>query len=704
MKRRFVNLERTDENIADQYPDIFDGLQKDAIQNAWDARLTKKGKDWKIVFKYNPNYNALIIEDYGTAGMNQEKWERYQGLWHTEKLGTSDAGSRGQGKFLFHYFSKDKLVLTETIDEKEVYRFSYGTPQEYDDETKTLSDFIPSIPKLAHQGTKIWILNIKEEFKRDLLNIEKFSSFIAASWWEIIQDYNAMIIVNFDGVEKTVTLPLLPKVKKQKPYQKERIEALGEIRNLILNYCDEEIPLLFQGIAVQRAGMTILRIPVKADETLKKRIYGYCNFDDQLEAELKKCELPNHMGFTVKRAWNHIREFIERKLENFILEITPKREKIVTDQKVLDEAAKLINKLVDEYAPELSKGEGPTRTASKIYIESFSPSERKIDFGDKIKIFCKIANETQKRARVALSIKIFNYQSRINKFSNDFNVILENSAKRDIKIPQLNFVETKDESGRYIAEAILRDKKKVMDRRRFDFYVNEEPPTKVLKPIRIESFRPEERKIDYGETLIVDCGIVNETQNKEDLIFITKIYHETSGDIKYSEKLKFELNGLSRKTIDIPLIDFDEKKDKPGKYIGEAILKFQKTSEEIDNKRFIFYVHEEPPKGKAFISKFIMVFGKGYFFERWRNLPRSEKGIVHIIWDHPEFVRLREQAKSKKTEGKEVMLYCTKCGADEAMNRLLEIRYNEKKLTSDELKEIRRVHNELIYGSHISIF
>ena len=109
MKKRPVNLERTDENIADQYPDIFDGLQKDAIQNAWDAKLTKKGRDWKLIFKYEPVHNTLIIEDFGTTGMNEEKWERYQGLWHTDKIEDYEAaGSRGQGKFLFHYFSKKR--------------------------------------------------------------------------------------------------------------------------------------------------------------------------------------------------------------------------------------------------------------------------------------------------------------------------------------------------------------------------------------------------------------------------------------------------------------------------------------------------------------------------------------------------------------------------------------------------------------------
>ena len=323
MKRRFVNLERTDENIADQYPDIFDGLQKDAIQNAWDAKLTKKGKNWKLIFRYDPIHNALIIEDFGTTGMNEEKWERYQGLWHTDKIENYEAaGSRGQGKFLFHYFSKEKLVLTETVDENGVYRFSYGTTQEYDDEKKTLSDFIPNTPKFDHQGSKIWIFNIKDKLKKELLDIEKFSGLIAASWWEIIQNYNATIVVNFDGSEKIVNNPALfsIKLKKEKNYQNEKIKKLGKIRNLIIRHLNEEIPTFFQGIAIQRAGMTVLRIPVRADETIKKRTYGYCNFDEKIETELKKCELPNHMGFTTKRAWAYVREFVEHKLESFILE------------------------------------------------------------------------------------------------------------------------------------------------------------------------------------------------------------------------------------------------------------------------------------------------------------------------------------------------------------------------------------------------
>ena len=605
MKKRFVNLERTDENVADQYPDIFDGLQKDAIQNAWDARLTKKGKDWRVAFKYNPSHKVFIIEDFGTTGMNEERWERYQGLWHTEKVEDVGAtGSRGQGKFLFHYFSKDKIVLTETLDEKGIYRFSYGTTQEYDDNDKKLEDFISDIPNLNHQGTRIFIFNIKDELKSGLLNEERFLNLISASWWEIIQNYGATISVNFNGVEKIVVIPQLPpNIKKEKYYRDEEIAKFGKVRNLVLRFYDSEVPVLFQGVAVQRAGMTILRIPVRADETLKKRIYGHCNFDDQFESELKKCELPNHMGFTIKRAWTHAREFIEYKLESFTLEISPKKEKIAADRQILDEAVKLVNKLIYEYAPELSEGET-------------APGGQKNKSGGQI---------TTSKPKI---------------------------------------------------------------------------------PIRIGSFSPNERKIEYGATLVIDCGVINETSNKEDLTLNIKIYHEKSGTKKYTQKFDFELVGLTRKTINIPLLDFDKKADVPGKYVGEAILKYRATSEEIDIKRFIFYVHGDPPKGKAFVSQFVPVLGRGQFFERWRNLPRNEKGVVHIVWDHPEFVRLREQAriKSRKVEGKEVMLYCTKCGADEAMRRLLEIRHNEKKLTPDELKEIRRIHNELHYAINISIF
>ncbi len=155
MKKRQVNLGQTDENIADQYDNPCEGLQKDAGQNSWDARATKRGKGWKLEFRYIPELNSLIIEDFGTLGMNAKRWKEYQSLWDTTKAEEAALGARGQGKFLFHYFSKNKLVLTESIDEEGHHRFSFGTSEEYDDESKKLEDFIPNMKRLDHQGTRI---------------------------------------------------------------------------------------------------------------------------------------------------------------------------------------------------------------------------------------------------------------------------------------------------------------------------------------------------------------------------------------------------------------------------------------------------------------------------------------------------------------------------------------------------------------------
>ena len=162
-------------------------------QNSWDARLTSKGKEWKLIITYHPLLNCLTIEDFGTYGMNAERWQKYQNLWDTTKAESKDLGARGQGKFLFHYFSKDKLVLTESVDGEGTYRFSYGTTEEYDDENSKLNDFIPGAKPLDHRGTRIWIMDLKTDLRDELLDCKEFMNHIAKTWWEIIRNWNVTL-------------------------------------------------------------------------------------------------------------------------------------------------------------------------------------------------------------------------------------------------------------------------------------------------------------------------------------------------------------------------------------------------------------------------------------------------------------------------------------------------------------------------------
>jgi len=602
MKKRPINLERSDANIAEQYPNIYEGLQKDAAQNSWDARATKKGKDWKLVFKYIHERDILVIEDFGTTGMDSKKWVAYQSLWDTSKADEDTLGARGQGKFLFHYFSEDKLLLTETIDENGIYRFSYGTAEEWDDETRKLQDFIPGASPLDRQGTRIWIMSVKPEFKDELLDYRSFMRFIVSTWWEIIRNYNATFIVNFDGVDRQVILPGLPEVLKEKHFENERIKKIGKIRNLVLRYCKDEVPEEFRGIAIQRGGMVILRIPVSAEESTKNRIYGYCDFDDDLEMELKKCEMPNHFGFFNKKAWNHVREHVRRKLDDFLLEITPKKEKIEIAADILEEAVKLVNDLVSEYAPELLVGPPAKGGKGKEPREPVEPRE--------------------------------------------------------------------------------------------------------VLPVRIDLFRPNQHKFEYNETLVIDCEIANDTGDKKNLLFKLTITH-AEGTEKHNSRYALNIPAESRKKIDVQLIDFDEEKDKTGEYTAEGILINEDTNEQLHKRKFTFYLHEEPPRrGKAFVAKFDFLLGKKpdgtlQYYGKWKNLPITEKGTVWVVYDHSEFVRIRDLARTKKVKSREILLYCARCGFDEALRKLLELRYTDNTLDLDKIKEIKNSCDEMLYEASL---
>ena len=596
MKERHVNLGQTAKNIAEQYDNVCEGLQKDAGQNSWDARIATKGKDWKLLFRYIPHFNSLLIEDFDTTGMPNGKWIAYQSLWDTTKAEEPTLGARGQGKFLFHYFASEELVLTESIDEEGNYRFSFGTSEEYDDETKTLQDFIPTAQQLDHQGTRIWIMDLKPELRDELLDYKAFINYIAATWWEIIRDYNATFIVNFDGTERQVALAKLPAVKKERKIPNEKVGNLGRVKNCELYYCEDEVPELFRGVAVQRGGMTILRLPTIAEESIKNRIYGYCNFDKDLESELKKVEFPNHFGFRNKRAWNHTKEYIRRKLDVFVQEVSPvkKKKEITLPQDLIARAVRIVNDLVREYAPELA-------------AEVTGPEGKKPE-------------------------------PRPHK-------------------------------------------------------------PKQLPPIRIDTFRGNARKLEYDESLITECELLNDTDNVAKLQLKIEVRHE-EGDLKFNPRYTIVLDGNKRERIDMPLVDFQEGIDKLGEYQATAVLE-DGGGKELHRRSFTFYLHEEPPppRGRVFLSTMAFTNGKGTPLERKRHLPVTERGLLRIIYDHPDFVHIRGLVSSKKAQNHERFLYAIKCGIDEAIEKLLEFRYNEGQLDTDEIRVIKNTCDAMYYDA-----
>src|SRR3990172_10617400 len=96
------------------------GVQKDALQNAWDARVEKKNaRGWSATFelmKFDGGNNFFVITDRGTTGLTgrvlkteelqedlplEEKWGRFENVAFTKAASEEALGSRGRGKFIF---------------------------------------------------------------------------------------------------------------------------------------------------------------------------------------------------------------------------------------------------------------------------------------------------------------------------------------------------------------------------------------------------------------------------------------------------------------------------------------------------------------------------------------------------------------------------------------------------------------------------
>ena len=103
-----------------------------------------------------------------------------------------------------------------------------------------------------------------------------------------------------------------------------------------------------------------------------------------------------------------------------------------------------------------------------------------------------------------------------------------------------------------------------------------------------------------------------------------------------------------------------------------------------------------------FLSTMRFIYGKGKHFQRRKQLQLTDRGVLYVIFDHPDFVHTRESATSKKAVKREIFLYAIKCGIDEAIQKLFEFRYTEGQLDIDEIRGIKDKHDAMYYDAVLS--
>lgn len=214
-----TDLSKLDEIISRQYEDKIRGFAKDSMQNSWEARINRKrGTGFKMVYEFFKELdgfkNVLMFEDFGTVGMNDKRWKAFHGHWVTTKGDYHGGiGRWGQGKTLYLFFSATNRLLTESIDaDTQTYRYSIRTNIGYiqqgdtpdrsdpawikkpDGSLKYIDDFFRSVPRLNHIGTRVWILDVKEELAEEIVH-GYFAKQLSESWWELIRNYGIDIEV-----------------------------------------------------------------------------------------------------------------------------------------------------------------------------------------------------------------------------------------------------------------------------------------------------------------------------------------------------------------------------------------------------------------------------------------------------------------------------------------------------------------------------
>lgn len=355
------------------------GLQKDAIQNGFGARLieneSRACKNWKFTFELLEinEMPALVFWDEGTTGLTgnilsveeieqmsaegkltpEQNLSRF--LTRFESGGNLGAGSFGRGKLIFQGVSKTASIICDSLRDTDKQYIAFdrkivGTKlvqQRVPFQGDKAKDFVQQMSNgvlkpLTVSGTRITILNLKDEIvdalKKSFVPTDDndysndFIKMIEETWWEIIK-FGAKIYVkhgdNTKLVELTDPLKSIADCRDNqngyRVYSKELIPVvignetyrIKELKHVVApNPIDEDL----REIWIQRKRMKIGSISKNIDphHTIHKRLCGYIILEPQLEDIVLLAEGTTHYGFNLNRKGiKQIRDIIRTELDNF---------------------------------------------------------------------------------------------------------------------------------------------------------------------------------------------------------------------------------------------------------------------------------------------------------------------------------------------------------------------------------------------------
>lgn len=359
LRERPVDYIQVAKNTLESYPlSLAHGVQKDAIQNGWDACIKKTPhyveSNWRFEFEMiekSDGSSMLLMSDFGTYGLTgqmtskeitegsmppeEERWARWESLAFA-KSNEDNLGARGQGKMILIAASRDYAIIYDSLRDDGSYRMgstqatNKGCPVFHFDGDKGKREIksMLGLEPIDHIGTRVVIVNPVDDLISSIKSGE-FLSFIEETWWPIIQKLGAKITVKYNGNTLQAKTPNLFPITKDtkedknlKTWIKENIKINFERKQYnIKHLCfacnlEEDVPEIHRGVAAFRGGMKVDSVKFP-DKIFRDKVCGYVEFDNEVEKLLRKIETPNHYEFKNIGIWRKLKDEIESELQAF---------------------------------------------------------------------------------------------------------------------------------------------------------------------------------------------------------------------------------------------------------------------------------------------------------------------------------------------------------------------------------------------------
>jgi hypothetical protein len=557
----------------EQLTSIVHGVQKDGIQNGWDARTDRKGKGWRFKFELieGSKNTFLCMTDAGTYGLTgdvlpedeyadglskHQRWAAFEGYGFTKEdfEKNPSLGSRGRGKFIFVGASSINQILYDTLTVDGDYRFGSRIIDrtrndiihfDKDKGRKRLQEVtFGAISPLKHVGSRVIIAEPIPELVEAIKSGE-FAFMIGETWWEIIKKNNARISIICDDEERVVEVPpdfdLLKKdeVKKKvwiKRGKKKFGDVTTEVRALhIVCQPGEKIREELRGISIQRGGMKICTEQRWSLPThIRNSMYGYLSFCEDGERAIKEAEGVEHNTLKKRKAFvRDLRMWLSHEMTEFAkaklgYEEHPEKERREKQKSAEKSALSAINQIANSMdlkrlGPATKEGSGTIRGSQKpirlqIPLPEFpNPQSRRVDYKQSIcNITINVVNDTEEDVEIKLKIYLRHGKEHFEDLSETTHLIPKKGQEVCFSLDDLKIEENRfPKKGQYVFAVRLTDIESAtkLDQKGFTFFVETEPLARgifeTFKPFSFEEVGEYQYAIGYVNTSESDGLVLN---------------------------------------------------------------------------------------------------------------------------------------------------------------------------------------------------